>query len=203
MLITILIPRWLFFVGRRPLPVESWGLFFTGRPAIHAAMIIPKFRATSMLLLVALGACANSQHPLDRQLSQLKPIAVVPLVGLEWPTGTLLCPLTPYENALPGASSTAQRVNAFLEKKRFKGDEGHWSLVVVKPALAGEAGIEQLVFKRDKYDVVTSPEWLGKAAESVPATFKLKECVEVQEARILVTRGRTSNRTIISFGTEK
>lgn len=165
--------------------------------------MILMFHAVSVLLLVALGACANSQHPLDRQLSQLNPMALVSLTGLEWPTGTLLCPLTPYESGLPGASSTAQRVNAFLEKKRFKGDEGHWSLVVVKPAPAGDAGIEQLVFKRDKYDVITSPAQLGQTAESVPATFKLKECVEVQEARVLVTRSRASNRTVISFGTEK
>lgn len=165
--------------------------------------MIPIFRATSLLLLVAITACSNAQHPLDRQLSQLKPIAIVPLEGLDWPTGTLLCPLTPYENALPGSSSTAQRVNAFLEKKQFKGDEGHWSLVVVKPTPAGEAGIEQLVFKRGTYDVVTSSAQLSTGAESVPATFELKECVEVKEARVLVTRGRASNRKLISFGTEK
>ncbi|MYN30282.1 hypothetical protein [Duganella levis] len=154
----------------------------------------------SLLLLVVAGAPAHAQHPLERQLAQLKPIAILPLEGLEWPAGTLLCPLTPYQNALPGASTTAQRVNAFLEKKQFRGDEGHWSLVVVKPA---PAGIEQLLFKRNKYDVVTSPEQLSKAADSVPATFEPKECVEVQEARILVTRSRASHRTLISFGAEK
>jgi ferredoxin-like protein FixX len=152
----------------------------------------------SLLLLVATATSAHAQHPLERQLAQLKPIAVVPLVGLAWPSGTLLCPLTPYQSALPGASSTAQRVNAFLEKKRFQGDEGHWSLVVVKPD-----GIEQLVFKRGKYDVVASSAQLSKAADSVTATFELKECVEVQEARVLATRSGASNRTLLHFGVEK
>jgi hypothetical protein len=152
----------------------------------------------SLFFLMAASAYANAQHPLERQLAELKPIAVVPLERLEWPAGTLLCPLTPYQSALPGASTTAQRVNTFLENKRFQGDEGHWSLVVVKPE-----EIEQLVFKRDKYDVVTSSAQLRAAAESVPAAFTVKECVEVQEARILVTRAGASHRKLISFGTEK
>lgn len=165
--------------------------------------MVPISRAISVLLLMALGACANAQHPLDRQLSQAQPVTVVPLQGLAWPTGTLLCPLTPYQSALPGESVIAQRINAFLQKRQFKGDEGHWSLVVVKPAPAGEAGIEQLVFKRDNYDVVTSAQQLSEGAESVPAAFKIKECVDVQAARILVTRGAASHRKMISFGTEK
>ncbi|MYN42914.1 hypothetical protein GTP55_26580 [Duganella sp. FT109W] len=154
----------------------------------------------SLILLLVAGAPAHAQHPLERQVAQLKPIAIVPLKELEWPAGTLLCPLTPYQHALPGASTTAQRVNAFLEKQQFRGDEGHWSLVVVKPA---PAGIEQLVFKRHNYDVVTSSEQLSAAADSVPATFEPKECVEVQKARLLVTRGRASHRTLISFGSEQ
>jgi hypothetical protein len=154
----------------------------------------------SLLLLVAAGPSAYAQHALEQQLAQLKPLAVVPLEGLEWPAGTLLCPLTPYQSSLPDASNTAQRVNAFLEKKRFQGDEGHWSLLVVKPA---PAGIEQLVFKRGKYDVVTSSAQLSKAADFVPTTFEFKECVAVQEVRVLVTRGGASHRTLISFGVEK
>lgn len=153
----------------------------------------------SLLLLVAAAASAHAQHLLERQLAQLKPISMVPLEGSEWPAGTLLCLLTPYQSSLPGASSTAQRVNAFLQKKRFQGDEGHWSLVVVKPA---PAGIKQLVFKRGKYDVVTSPVQLSTAADPVSATFELKECVAVQQVRVLVSRSGASNRTLISFGVE-
>lgn len=156
-------------------------------------------RAFSVIFLIAISACSDARHPLDEQLSQLKPTAVVALQGLEWPAGTILCPLTPYQSTLPGDSSTAQRVNAYLEKKRFEGDEGHWSLVIVKPAPAGDAGIEQLVFKRGKYDVVTSPAQLN----TVSAAFKLKECVDVKEARVLVTQSGASQRTLISFGTEK
>lgn len=152
----------------------------------------------SLFFLVAASAYANAQHPLERQLAQLKPIAVVPLERLGWPAGTFLCPLTPYQSTLPGASTTAQRVNAFLGEKRFHGGEGHWSLVVVKPE-----EIEQLVFKRDKYDVITSSAQLRAAAESVPAAFTVKECVEVQEAHVLVTRAGASQRKLISFGMAK
>jgi hypothetical protein len=165
--------------------------------------MIKLFRATGVLVLVAIGACSDTRHPLDRQLSQLQPVGILPLDGLEWPSGTSLCPLTPYENSLAGDSSTAQRVNAFLKKKEFKGDEGHWSLVVVKAGSVGEQGIEQLIFKRGDYDVISSSAQLAKAAESVPAAFELKECVEVKEARVLVTRSRASNRKLISFGSER
>lgn len=164
--------------------------------------MILKFRAIGVLMLMALGACADAQHPIDQQLSRLKPVVMAPLVSLNWPAGTLLCPLTPYESVLSGTSPTTQRVNAFLEKKRFSGDEGHWSLVVIKPAPAGDAGIEQLVFKRGSYDVVTSGQRLGEIAESVPVTFEIQQCVEVNQARVLVTRG-ASARKLISFGTEK
>lgn len=165
---------------------------------------LPMFHIISVLFPVALlSACSDAQHPLDRQLSQLKPTAIVPLEGLPWPAGTLICPLTPYQSELPGDSSTAQRVNAFLAKKQFKGDEDHWSLVVVKPEPAGEAGIEQLVFKRNNYDVITSVEQIGKSTDAVPAAFEPKECVAVQDARVLVTSSGASNRKRISFGTEK
>lgn len=165
--------------------------------------MIPIIRATSLVLLVATVACSNTQHPLDRQLSQLKPIAIVRPSGLDLPTGTFLCPLSFYESTLSGGSSAAQRVNAFLEKKQFRGTEGQWSLIIVKPAPADEAGIEHLIFRRDKYDVVTSSAELVKEADAVPAAFEVKECVEVKEARVLVTRDRVSNRKLISFGTEK
>lgn len=165
---------------------------------------IPMLHAISVLLPAALlSACSDAQHPLDRQLSQLKPTAIVPLEGLPWPTGTLLCPLTPYQSMLSGDSSTAQRVNAFLAKKQFKGDEAYWSLVVVKPEPAGEAGIEQLVFKQGNYDVVTSVEQFGKSADAVPAAFAPKECVAAQDARVLVTSSGASNRKRIRFGAEK
>ena len=165
--------------------------------------MIPILRATSLLLLVATVACSDTQHPLDRQLSQLTPPAIVRPSGLDSPAGTLVCPLTFYQSTLSGGSSAAERVNAFLAKKQFKGTEGQWSLVIVKPAPAGEAGIEHLVFKRDKYDVVTSSAQLVKEADVVPEAFELKECVEVKEARVLVSRARVSNRKLISFGTEK
>lgn len=40
-------------------------------------------RTIGVLALSALGACAQDRHPIDRQLSQMRPDAVVPLVGLE------------------------------------------------------------------------------------------------------------------------
>ena len=156
-------------------------------------------RALSVIFLIAISACSDARHPLDEQLSQLKPTAVVALQGLGWPAGTLLCPLTPYQSRLPGDSSTAWRVNAYLEKKQFEGDEGHWSMVIVKPTPTGDAGIEQLVFKRGKYDVVNSP--ARRSTES--AAFKPRECVEVKEVHVLVTSSGASQRTLISFGTEK
>jgi hypothetical protein len=160
-------------------------------------------RFAVMLSLTSAIAYAYAQHPLDQQLAQLTPPALVPLQGTGWPAGTLLCPLTPYESAVPGNSEVARRVNAVLEKNRFRGDEGHWSLIVVQPATTGDAGIAQLVFKRRNYDVVRSSSGLRGATTSVPAGFMPKVCVEIQEARILATRGATSHRTTISFGTEK
>ncbi len=164
--------------------------------------MIPLFRAVGMLALTALGACAEARHPLDRQLSQLRPVTVAALAGLDWPAGTLLCPLTPYQSELPTSAPEAERVNAFLKRKQFVGDEFHWSLVVVKPAPAGGDGIEQLVFKRGDYDVLTEPQRLKEAAETLPAAFTPQACVAVERARVLVTRAQSTHRTLISFGTE-
>lgn len=156
------------------------------------------------LLLVGLAACSSEQHPLDRQLSQLKPVALVPLEKSGWPAETLICPLTPYQNAVSGDSSTAKRVNAFLQKKRFQGDEAYWSLVTVKPGTEGDAGIEHIIFKRGLYDVVASAPRPHEASEQILAAFELKECVTAGEARILATAGGGApSRTQIRFGTAK
>lgn len=157
----------------------------------------------SALFLAGLAACSDTRHPLDQLLSQIKPVAVVPLRAPEWSRGTLLCPLTPYQSALSGNSSTAQQVNAFLKKKNFQGDEGHWSLVVIAPAPATAPRIEHLIFARGKYDVVTSLRRPDAAAQLALSKFEPKECVEIQEALILATHGGASNRAQLSFGTAK
>lgn len=164
--------------------------------------MIPLFRAVGMLGLAALCACSEERHPLDRHLAELRPVTVATLSGLDWPAGTMLCPLTNYQDQLPGSEPPADRVNAFLKKKKFVGDEGHWSLVAVKPTPAGDAGIEQLVFQRGDYDVVNEPQRLSDAAETLPATFTLQTCVPVERARVLVTRAQSTHRTLISFGME-
>jgi hypothetical protein len=159
-------------------------------------------RTVAWLLLIGCCAEVRAQHPIDRQLPPLRPVTITPLTGLAWPAGTLLCPLTPYQSTLPGSTATAQRVNAFLEKKRFLGDESHWSLIVIQPAPVGNAAIEHLIFKRKEYDVVTSIDMLQQTADAIPSAFKLKACMEAQEARVLATRARLSRRTLISFGTQ-
>lgn len=153
-----------------------------------------------VLGLLMLGACAQEQHPLDRQLSQLRPDAVVLLAGLDWPAGTLLCPMTPYQSTLSAEGPVAKRVNGYLKRTQFTGDEDHWSLVVVKPAQAGDDGIEHLRFKRGAYDVVTEPARVAEAVKAQAAAFTLQDCVPVEQARVLVARDR-SQRTFISFGT--
>ena len=158
------------------------------------------FRTIGILALLVLGACAQDRHPIDRQLSQLRPDAVVPLMGLEWPAGTLLCPLTPYQDRVPDGALAAARVNDFLKRKQFVGDEGHWSLVVVKPALAGDGGIEHLLFKRGNYDVVTEEKRVAEAAKLQSRTFTQQACVPVEQAHVLVIRDR-SQRNLVSFGT--
>lgn len=158
------------------------------------------FRTIGILALLALGACAQDRHPIDRQLSQMRPDAVVPLMGLEWPAGTLLCPLTPYQDRVPDGALAAARVNDFLKRKQFVGDEGHWSLVVVKPAPAGDDGIEHLIFKRGNYDVVTEEKRVAQAAKAQSQTFTQQACVPVELARVLVTRDQ-SQRNLVSFGT--
>jgi hypothetical protein len=153
-----------------------------------------------VLGLLMLGACAQEQHPLDRQLSQLRPDAVVLLAGLDWPAGTLLCPMTPYQSTLSAEGPVAKRVNGYLKRTQFTGDEHHWSLVVVKPAQAGDDGIEHLRFKRGTYDVVTDERRVAEAVKAQSRTFTQQACVPVEQARVLVTRDR-SQRNLVSFGT--
>jgi hypothetical protein len=164
--------------------------------------MIALFRAVGVLALAALGACADERHPLDRHLSQLRPVTVATPAGPDWPAGTLLCPLTLYQSELPASGPAAERVNAFLKRKQFAGDEFHWSLVAVKPDSAADDGIEQLLFKRGDYDVVNEPSILEEIAETLPAAFTPQVCVPVERARVLVARARSTHRTLISFGTE-
>lgn len=161
------------------------------------------FRAFGMLALSALCACAEERHPLDLQLDQLRPDTVATLPDMGWPSGTLLCPMTPYQSELRGSEPPADRVNAFLARKKFRGDEGNWSLMVVKPGTEGNAGIEQLMFKRAKnFDVINDPETLKRDAGTIPADFTMRTCVPVEQARVLVTRQQRSHRTLIVFGTQ-
>jgi hypothetical protein len=79
-------------------------------------------RAVGMFGLAALCACSEQRHPLERHLSQLRPVTVATLPDMGWPAGTVLCPLTPYQDELPDSEPLAQRVNTFLKQKQFKGD---------------------------------------------------------------------------------
>ena len=105
--------------------------------------MMPLLHAARMLVLMALGACSAEKHAFDRHLAQLRPDTVTALPDMGWPAGTMLCPLSLYQSALAGSAPLAGRVNAFLKKKQFLGGED-WSLIVVRPLPAGEAGIEQL-----------------------------------------------------------
>lgn len=158
-------------------------------------------RVAAMFMLTALAACTEQRHPIDLQLSRLRPVTIAPLTGLAWPAGTMLCPLGIYQSRLEGPSPVTERVNAFLTREKFLGDEGYWSLVVVKPAPAGDAGIEQFIFERDDYEVVTWPQVVSGSAVQIPAGFKGQTCVAVEHARVLVTHGML-HLSVISFGTE-
>jgi hypothetical protein len=162
----------------------------------------PLVRAASTLTLAALSACTQAPHPIEAQLARMQPVSVAALTGLDWPAGTLLCPLTPYQSSLPAGEPTAERVNSYLRRQRFVGEEGRWSLVVVKPGTVGDDGIEHLLFKRGDYDIVTAPRRLQDAAEAVPAGFRLQSCVPLERARVLATRARATQQVMISFGTE-
>ena len=163
--------------------------------------MIPLFRAAGMLALMALGACSEERHPLDLHLAQLRPDTVAALPDMGWPAGTLLCPMGLYQSELSDSALRADRVNAFLKKKQFLGDEGHWSLIVVKPLPEGDAGIEQLFFKRADYDVINDPQLIARDVETVPSGFAPQACVIVEQARVLVTREQRSHRKLIIFGT--
>jgi hypothetical protein len=163
--------------------------------------MMPLLRAAGMLVLMVLGACSAEKHPLDRHLAQLPPDTVAALPDMGWPAGTLLCPLTLYQNELPGSAPPADRVNAFLKQKHFLGDEGRWSLIVVKPLPQGDAGIEQLFFKRADYDVINDPQRIARDVQTVPPGFAPQDCVTVEQARVLVTREPGSQRKLIIFGT--
>lgn len=163
----------------------------------------PLFRAFGMLALTALCACAEERHPLDRHLEQLRPDTVATLPDMGWSPGTLLCPMTLYQSKLRGVEPPADRVNAFLARKKFLGEEGRWSLMVVKPATDGDAGIEHLLFKRAKnFDVINDPELLARDAGTPPAGFAMKTCVPVEQARVLAVREQRSHRILIIFGTQ-
>ena len=160
----------------------------------------PLFYAAGMLALMALGACSEERHPLDRHLGQLRPETVAALPDMGWPPGTLLCSLTMYQSELPGSAPPADRVNAFLKQKQFLGDEGLWSLIVVKPMPEGDAGIEQLLFKRADYDVINEPQMLKRDGGTLATGLVPQTCVSVERARVLVTRPQRSDRTLIVFG---
>ena len=160
------------------------------------------FRACGMLVLAVLCACAEKRHPLDLHLDQLRPGTVTTLPDMGWPSGTLLCPMTSYQSELNGSEPPADRVNAFLASKKFRGDEGHWSLIVVKPATAGDAGIEHLTFKRANFDVVNEAEMLKPDARAIAADFTMQTCVPVEKARVLAAPQQGSDRTLIVFGTQ-
>ena len=163
--------------------------------------MIPLFRAAGMLALIALGACSEERHPFDRHLAQLRPVTVAALPDMGWPVGTMLCPMGLYQSEVSDSGPPAERVNAFLKQKQFLGDEGLWSLIVVKSMPEGDAGIEQLFFKRADYDVINDPQRIERDAETVPAGFAPQACVTVEQARLLVTREQRSHRKLIIFGT--
>ena len=163
--------------------------------------MISLLRAAGMLALMVLGACSAEKHPFDRHLAQLRPDTVAALPDMGWPAGTLLCPLTLYQNELPGSAPPADRVNAFLKQKQFLGEEGRWSLIVVTPMSEGDAGIVQLLFKRADYDVINDTQRIARDAQTVPPGFVPQACVTVEQARVLVTREPGSHRKLIIFGT--
>ncbi|PHV13629.1 hypothetical protein GQ37_000785 [Janthinobacterium sp. BJB1] len=162
----------------------------------------PLLRAAGMLALMALCACSEERHRLDRHLAQLRPGAVAALPDMGWPAGTLLCPLALYQSELAGPAPPADRVNAFLKQQQFRGDES-WSLIVVKPQPAGNAAarIEQLFFKRAEYDVINDPQGIARDAETAVKGFAPHACVSVEQARVLAIRPQGSHRTLIIFGT--
>ncbi|WP_425254266.1 hypothetical protein ACPJXG_11155 [Janthinobacterium sp. NFX145] len=162
--------------------------------------MMPLFRAAGMLALMALGACSEEKHPLDRHLAQLHPVTVAALPDMGWPPGTMLCPMGIYQSELIDPVPHAERVNAFLKQKKFLGDEGLWSLIVVTPVSEGDAGIEQLLFKRGDYDVINDPQIIARDAETVPAGFAPQTCVTVEQARVLVTRAQGTHRKLVIFG---
>ena len=161
----------------------------------------PLLRAAGMLALMALGACSAEKHPFDRHLAQLRPDTLTALPDMGWPAGTLLCPMGLYESELSDSAPHADRVNAFLKQKKFLGEEGRWSLIVVTPMSEGDAGIEQLFFKRADYDVINDPQRIARDVPTVPPGFAPQDCVTVEQARVLVTREPGSHRKLIIFGT--
>ena len=162
--------------------------------------MMPLLRIARMLAWMPLAACSPAPHPFDRYLDQLPADTVAALPEMAWPPGTVLCPLALYQSAPGEAAPPADRVNAFLKQKQFLGGED-WSLIVVKPAPAGNAGIEQLFFKRADYDVINDPQLIVRAAQTVPPGFVPRACVRVEQARVLVTRVPGSQRKHIIFGT--
>ena len=161
----------------------------------------PLLRTAGMLALMALGACSEERHPFDRHLAQLRPDTVAALPDMGWPAGTLLCPMGLYQSELSDSAPHADRVNLYLKQKQFLGDEGRWSLIVVKPLPQGDAGIEQLFFKRADYDVINDPQRIARDAQAVPPGFAPQDCVTVEQARVLLTREPGSHRKRIIFGT--
>ena len=165
--------------------------------------MISLLRAVGMLALMVLGACSAEKHPFDRHLAQLRPDTVAALADMGWPAGTLLCPMGLYQSELSDSAPHADRVNLFLKQKQFLGDEGRWSLIVVKPQPAENAGagIEQLFFKRADYDVINDPQRIARDVQTVPPGFAPQDCVNVEQARVLLTREPGSHRKLIIFGT--
>ena len=96
--------------------------------------------------------------------------------------------------ALGACSNSMHPLEAHL------GDDGIWSLVIVKPGTTGDDGIEHLLLRSSTFDVINSAATLAKLVEKVPPDVEALDCVAVEHASVLTTRSRVTQRKIISFG---
>lgn len=165
-------------------------------------LILNARRLIALASLLLLGACTDKQLALERFLTDVKPGSIATLPDFGWPAGTLLCPMGHYQNQLHSSSAVAQRVNAVLQHSAAHGDEGLWTLVVIRPDTAGADGIGQLVFETKALGVATFASELERAEGGVPAGFTWQECVPAERAKVVALRV-VRGRKMLAFGVQR
>jgi hypothetical protein len=91
----------------------------------------------------------------------------------------VVCTLFPMADRLTRKSGHSERINAYLEKKNYKADDGRWSFV-----FSGAHGIDLVTFHgSDEVDLWSSGN--VDARSTLPANFQVADCPPMDRAALV------------------